>query len=170
MSAQPSSIPKMSQPDVSQPAASQPAIAPTPRFFKMEALLPTQGREDIPMAKAGGMSVVLKTYAKAGENELHAHLNEDHTFIILQGEAEFYGPNGEKRRAGKNEGVLIPRGTFYWFVACGDEPLVMARVGAAIEPGVDTTMRVNIKGDFMDPMSAENKEVPLVLSKDDWFR
>ena len=160
MSAQPSSITKMSQPEV----------APTPRFFKMEALLPTQGREDIPMAKAGGMAVVLKTYAKAGENELHAHLNEDHTFIILQGEAEFYGPNGEKRRAGKNEGVLIPRGTFYWFISCGDEPLVMARVGSAIEPGVDTTMRVNSKGEYMDPFSTENKQVELIHSKDSWFR
>ena len=148
----------------------QPEVAPQPKFFRMEALLPTQGREDIPMAKAGSMAVVLKTYAKAGENELHAHLNEDHTFIVLQGEAEFYGPNGETRRAVRNEGVLLPRGTFYWFRSCGDDPLVMARIGAATEPGADTTMRVNIKGEYMDPMSAENKEVPLVLSKDNWFR
>lgn len=149
--------------------AEQP-VAPRPHFFKMEALLPVQGREDIPMAKAGGMAVVLKTYSKAGENELHAHLNEDHTFIVLQGAAEFYGPNNETRRVTENEGVLLPRGTFYWFRSCGDDPLVMARVGSATEPGVDTTMRVNIKGDFMDPMSTENKEIPLVLSKDNWFR
>ena len=160
MSAQPSQVAK--------PAA-QP-VAPHPNFFKMEALLPVQGRENILMAKAGGMEVVLKTYAKAGENELHAHLTEDHTFIVLQGKAEFYGPSNEIRAIGANEGVLLPRGTFYWFRSCGDDPLVMARIGAATEPGVDPTMRINSKGDYMDPASAENKEVPLVLSKDNWFK
>lgn len=161
MSAQPSEVAAL---------AEQPAVAPHPKFFKMEALLPTQGREDIPMAKAGGMAVVLKTYAQAGENELHAHLNEDHTFLVLQGSAEFYGPNNEKKTIGVNEGVLIPRGTFYWFRSCGEAPLVMARVGSATAPGADTDLRVNSKGAYMDPFSPENKQVPLIHSKDNWFR
>lgn len=57
-----------------------------PTFFKLEAQLPTQGRTNIPLASSQTMWVVLKTYASGGENELHAHPHEDHTFVILQGQ------------------------------------------------------------------------------------
>ena len=95
-----------------------------------------------------------------GENGLHAHPNEDHTFIVLQGEATFYGPNGETRTIGKNEGVLLPH---------GDEPLVMARIGAAAFDGVDRHGRINPDGSEMRGDSLENKQVELIMS-DRWFR
>jgi len=60
-----------------------------PAFFKLEAQLPQQGRTDTPVAASDRMWVVLKTYAADGENGLHAHPNEDHTFVVLQGEATF---------------------------------------------------------------------------------
>jgi mannose-6-phosphate isomerase-like protein (cupin superfamily) len=82
-----------------------------PTFFKLEAQLPQQGRTDTPVAASEKMWVVLKTYAADGENGLHAHPNEDHTFVVLQGEATFFGPNDETRTIGKNEGVLLPHGT-----------------------------------------------------------
>src|ERR1700719_1310748 len=98
-----------------------------PAFFKLEAQLPQQGRTDTLVAASDKMWVILKTYAADGENGLHAHPNEDHTFVVLQGEAIFYGPSEESKTIGKNEGVLLPHGTFYWFRAKGAEPLVMAR-------------------------------------------
>jgi len=55
-----------------------------PSFFRLEAQLPKQGRTDTPVAASDKMWVVLKTYAADGENGLHAHPNEDHTFIVLQ--------------------------------------------------------------------------------------
>src|ERR1700738_2909529 len=81
-----------------------------PAFFKLEAQLPRQGRTDTPVAASDKMWVVLKTYAADGENGLHAHPNEEHTFVVLQGEATFYGPNDETRTIGENEGVLLPHG------------------------------------------------------------
>jgi mannose-6-phosphate isomerase-like protein (cupin superfamily) len=83
-----------------------------PAFFKLEAQLPRQGRTDTPVGASDKMWVVLKTYAADGENGLHAHPNEDHTFVVLQGEATFYGPNDETRTIGKNEGVLLPTARF----------------------------------------------------------
>ena len=59
------------------------------------------------MAASDKMWVVLKIYAADGENGLHPHPNEDHTFVVLQGEAKFYRPNHETRTIGKNEGVLL---------------------------------------------------------------
>lgn len=140
-----------------------------PAFFKLEAQLPQQGRTDTPVAASEKMWVVLKTYAADGENGLHAHPNEDHTFLVLQGEATFYGPNGESRTIGKNEGVLLPHGTFYWFKAATAEPLVMVRVGAAAFNGVDRHGRINPDGSEMRGDSAENKQVELIMS-DRWFR
>ena len=109
-----------------------------PAFFKLEAQLPRRGVRT-PVAASDKMWVVLKTYAADSENGLHAHPNEDHTFVVLQGEATFYGPNDEVRTIGRNEGVLLPHGTFYWFKATSEEPLVMIRIGAAAFDGSTAT-------------------------------
>jgi mannose-6-phosphate isomerase-like protein (cupin superfamily) len=140
-----------------------------PAFFKLEAQLPKQGRTDTPLAASDKMWVVLKTYAADGENGLHAHPNEDHTFFVLQGEATFYGPDNETRTIGKNEGVLLPHGTFYWFKATSDEPLVMIRVGAAAFDGIDRHGRIAPDGSEIRGDSVENKQVELIMS-DRWFR
>ena len=139
-----------------------------PSFFKMRAQLPVQGRTNVPLASSDKMWVVLKTYAQDGENELHAHPNEDHVFVVLQGEASFRGPRGEERTIGINEGVLLPHGTFYWFKAVGEEPLVLLRVASAAFEGVDRHGRINIQGEPMPGDSAENKKVKPVMSED-WF-
>ena len=72
-----------------------------PAFFKLEAQLPRQGRTDTPVAASDKMWVVLKTYAADGENGLHAHPNEDHSFVVLQGEATFYGPTTRRARSAR---------------------------------------------------------------------
>src|SRR3984957_6029007 len=140
-----------------------------PTFFTLEVQLPQQGRADTPVAASEKMWVVLKSYAADGENGLHAHPNEDHTFVVLQGEAMFYGPHDETRSIGKNEGVLLPHGTFYWFKAASDEPLVMVRIGAAAFGDVDRRARINPDGSEMRGDSVENKQVELIMS-DRWFR
>jgi quercetin dioxygenase-like cupin family protein len=141
-----------------------------PSFFKLKAQLPKRGRTNVPLAASKNMWVVLKTYAQDGENELHAHPREDHTFLVLQGRASFRGPKGEEKAIGKYEGVLLPRGTFYWFKAVGDEPLVMVRIGCAsaeTAPGFHRG-RINIDGKPMAGDSAENKTVKPVMT-DQWF-
>lgn len=144
------------------------AVAGQPSFFHLRAQLPLQGRTDTPMAATDRMWVVLKTYAHDGENELHAHPNEDHVFLVLQGEADFYGPKEETRRVKKFDGILLPRGTFYWFRALGEEPLVMIRIGSATAEGADRFARIAIDGRPVEGNSVENKEVELKLSNR-WF-
>ena len=138
-----------------------------PSFFKLEAQLPVDGRTNIPMATSQNMWVVLKTYASGGENELHAHPNEDHTFVILQGSAGFYGPNGEEKVIGAGEGVLLPRGTFYWFHTTSEEPMVLLRVGSSSTDG-DRFDRIDHEGKTMAGDDPRNKQRPLVLS-DRWY-
>ena len=138
-----------------------------PSFFKLEAQLPLDGRTNIPMATSANMWVVLKTYASGGENELHAHPNEDHTFVILQGAARFYGPKGEEKVIGAGEGVLLPRGTFYWFQTVSKEPMVLLRVGSSSADG-DRFERIDSEGAIMPGDDPRNKKRPLVMS-DRWY-
>ena len=141
----------------------------TPTFSRMKAQLPSQGRTNHMLAATRNMTVVLKTYAAGGENGLHAHTNEDHVFLILQGGATFYGPKGEQRQVRRNDCVMIPAGALYWFAADeGGEPLVMARIGAAVDASKDVLARLDQDGEAIDGNSERNKEVPLVLSEK-WF-
>jgi mannose-6-phosphate isomerase-like protein (cupin superfamily) len=135
-----------------------------PSFFRLRAQLPAQGRTDTPIAASERMTVVLKAYAGSGENELHAHTDEDHVFFVLQGEATFQGPSGEIRVISAQEGVMLPRGTFYSFRATSVENLVMIRVGTDAHDGADRTARVGMDGKPVDGFSHKNHELPVILS------
>ena len=135
-----------------------------PSVFSLRAQLPAQGRTDTPLAATEQFTVVLKTYASGGENTLHAHPNEDHTFIVMQGAARFHGKNGVIDTLNKNQGILIPAKSLYWFEAVSEEPLVMLRVGTRLSGGDDLHARTNSDDSHMDPFTAENKQVDLVLS------
>jgi mannose-6-phosphate isomerase-like protein (cupin superfamily) len=146
----------------------QKALIKTPSFFRMRARLPKQGRTNIVLGATPIMSVVLKTYASGGENELHAHPYEDHLFVVLQGAAHFYGPNGEVKEVRKNSCALLPRGSLYRFHAVEGEPLVMLRVGAVTDANLDPLARTGVDGEPFEGYSDANKEVPIVLG-DEWF-
>ena len=68
---------------------------------------------------------------KGGENGLHAHVEEDHVFVVLQGEAQFYGLDGPLPVLKKNQALMLPKGCFYSFSNESTDPLVMIRFGAA---------------------------------------
>ncbi len=144
-----------------------------PTVFTMTAKLPTQGRSDIPLGATGNMSVILKAYASGGENALHAHVREDHTFIILQGRATFYGiGNRTLAVLGRYQGILLPKGAYYRFEAGIEEQLVMLRVGAAemFPDPVAAFARVDLDGNDLDGYAAENKEEPVRYDQEKWFR
>ncbi len=130
-------------------------IAVQPQTFRMRTALLKEGRTHEIVARAGQMTVAMKCYAEGGENALHAHLDEPHTFCILQGQARFWGQDGETAVLGRHEGILIPAGWYYRFESCGDEPLVILRVGHG-----DGMLRVNLDGGLLPSDSAENKHVP----------
>ena len=54
------------------------------QFFKLGVQLPKQGKFETPIVATERMWMSLKTYASGGENTMHAHLNEDHVFVVLQ--------------------------------------------------------------------------------------
>lgn len=140
-----------------------------PTVFSMRSRLPTQGRADMPLAATEGMTVILKAYASGGENTVHAHPYEDHTFIVLQGSARFFDAEGEIDTLHRHQGIMLPRGAYYRFEAGIEEPLVMLRVGAVTEKGRDPNDRIATDGHFMDGFSHENKEVELLYEDEAIF-
>ena len=139
-----------------------------PALFKLRGQLLAQGRTDQVLAATDDLTIRLKIYASGGENELHAHPSEDHAFMILQGSARFYGPENEAIDLGKYEGIMLPKGNFYWFHATSKEPLVMIRVGNPNFKKQSRPTRINHKGEEMKGDSEENKHVEVIF-KDEYF-
>ncbi|MFB2768934.1 cupin domain-containing protein [Pelatocladus sp. BLCC-F211] len=126
-----------------------------PQLFRLRTQLLSKGRSDYTLASTDLMSIRIKCYAKGGENVLHAHPAEDHAFVILAGAAKFSGKEGEVAMLTRNQGILLPKGCYYKFESCGDEPLVMLRVGAQKE-NLEIN-RIGLNGKSLPGKSKENK-------------
>ena len=132
---------------------------PEASTFSLRTPYLSAGRTTTFVSRTDLMSVAVKVYAEGGENALHTHLNEDHTFIVLQGEATFYDENNTERVVKQWEGIALPRGAYYWFKSTGEENLVLARFGARDANAPKGDSRVDIEGDPLPAESLENKHV-----------
>jgi mannose-6-phosphate isomerase-like protein (cupin superfamily) len=119
--------------DIAKPWDGDEAIEPT--FFSLRAQMLDAGNTEEPLAVGDHLWVKIKVYAKGGENKLHAHPHQDHSFIVLDGEAQFHGPRGEEKTLKRNDGILLPAGSYYWFETTSEEPLVILRLGACSHDG-----------------------------------
>jgi quercetin dioxygenase-like cupin family protein len=99
--------------------------------FKNQDILAGVG--DLVLPGSTQLSGVIKRYLEGGENTMHCHPTEDHTFYILQGQATFRLESDENVVVvTRFDAVHLPRGTNYWFTSSGDEKLVMLRVGTEV--------------------------------------
>ena len=144
------------------------AAAKKASFFKMRAQMLEKGRTNTPLARTDNMWAILKVYASGGENGLHTHPNEDHTFLVLQGKARYYDADGNHTDVGRHEGIMLPAGAYYWFEAISKEPLVLIRIGCRVGPQ-DAGGRLNVRGEPMPGDSKENKRVPVVYRDGEFF-
>ena len=115
--------------------------SPKVTTYNMKVPLLTSGRTNQVLASTDTVEVRAKVYAEGGENGLHCHTDEDHTFFILDGEATFYDPDDRPTVVGRYEGLMIPAGAFFHDPAVVAEslrlwPPTSARVwGRAPRPG-----------------------------------
>jgi len=113
-----------------------------PSFFTMRAQLLDAGNTETPLAVGEYLWLKIKVYAKGGENKLHAHPYQDHSFIVLDGRARFHGPQGEKKELARNDGIFLPAGSYYWFETISEEPLVLLRAGAILAANKHADTRI----------------------------
>ncbi len=136
-------------------------ITPKVTTYSMKVPLLTSGRTNQVLATTDAVEVRAKVYAEGGENALHTHLDEDHTFFVLDGQATFYGPDEQATVVGRYEGIMIPAGAYYRFQSTGDTNLVLLRFGADVDaPEGTTEPRVGIDGLPLTGKDPRNKQVP----------
>lgn len=88
------------------------------------------GNGDIILPGAENLSGVVKRYAVGGENRMHEHPSESHTFYVLQGEGTFHLEKDENAVVVKQfDAIHLPAGTKYWFTSTGKEKLIILRTG-----------------------------------------
>ena len=139
------------------------AVETTPQahVFSLRTPLLSDGRSMDLLAQTDALRIWSKVYAEGGENALHCHTQQDHAFIILEGEAAFHDQHDNVTLVKKHEGIMLPKGAYYWFEARGDRNLVMVRVAAMLEikAGDD---RLDIDGKPLPGYAPENKGRPPV--------
>ena len=132
-----------------------------PQIVRLKTQLVKKGRSRILLSETDHSTFRIHCYATGTcENALHAHLTEDHIFVVLKGVATFTGLNGWNAKLGKNNAIVLPKGCFYQFANYGAEPLVMIRFGAHKEK-VDH--RINPDGKQIGGRAAEGYGEPELI-------
>ena len=91
------------------------------------------GVGDLVLPGSGQLSGVMKRYLEGGENTMHCHPTEDHTFYVLQGAARFRIESDDNTfDVKKFDAAFLPKGTNYWFTSSGNDKLLMLRVGTEL--------------------------------------
>ncbi len=72
--------------------------APVAQPFSLRIERLSAGKSEALLGQADELEMRIKVYAEGGENELHAHLDHDHSFVVLDGEATFYDADGNGDR------------------------------------------------------------------------
>ncbi len=119
---------------------------PTAKVFDLRTPYLDKGRATDMKARTDRMTLAMKVYAEGGENNMHHHPDEDHSFVVLEGQATFHVETDDNvTTLGRYEGIMLPRGVNYWFQSTADQNLVMIRVGA-MSDGSDGTSAVGLGG------------------------
>src|SRR5918994_1698451 len=134
---------------------------PQTKLFSLRTPYMKQGRITQLVAETDNMWIHTKINYEGGENEIHYHLDEDHSFIVLEGQMSVFDENGGEIKGEKHQGVMIPKGAYYRYHNTGKENLVVIRVGAGVKGQKQggEEMRVRPDGKPLPAYSEENKTV-----------
>jgi len=89
---------------------------------------------------------------------LHAHVEEEHLFLVMHGCALFSDIGGKLPPLHRNSGLWIPKGCFYEFINPGPDPLVVLRFGA-LQKGANESTRVDPDGASIAGRSTQNPKL-----------
>ena len=139
--------------------------------FSLKTPYMKQGRVTQLVAETENVWIHTKINAEGGENEIHSHLDEDHSFIVLEGQMSVFDETGQEMKVEKYQGVMIPKGAYYRYLNTGAGNLVVLRIGAGIkgqaQGGVE--MRVRPDGRPLPALSVENKTLPPIEDPGKFF-
>jgi mannose-6-phosphate isomerase-like protein (cupin superfamily) len=125
------------------------------QVFDINPQIVAKGKKTTELVRTDLIRANVQVVTDGGETNLHAHTGMDAIWVVLQGEATFYGKGDEVvGKLKKHQSILIPRPTPYWFESSGDEPLVVLHV-MAYQPGavakrIDYTPRKELAREMVE--------------------
>ena len=139
--------------------------------FSLKTPYMKQGRVTQLVAETENMWIHTKINAEGGENEIHTHLDEDHSFIVLEGEMSVFDETGREMKVKQYQGVMIPKGAYYRYLNTGEGNLVVLRIGSAVksQPQGGVAMRVRPDGRPLPAESMENKTLAPIEDSGKFF-
>jgi mannose-6-phosphate isomerase-like protein (cupin superfamily) len=152
-------------------ARAQENETPKAQLFSLKTPYMQQGRITQLVAETPNMWIHTKVNAEGGENEIHTHLDEDHSFIVLEGEMSVFDEKGNEMKIKPYQGVLLPKGAYYRYLNTGAGNLVVLRIGAGVrnKPQAGYATRVRPDGREILGGSVENKSLPPIEKVGEFF-
>lgn len=140
-------------------ATKQTPSRPKTSVFSLKMPYLAKGRITSLVAETDNLWIHGKINAEGGENALHTHLDEDHAFVVLEGEVTFFDDAGNRSVLKPYQGIMIPRGAYYRYLNTGPGNLMVLRVGAGSKSEQKEGNRIGSDGRPLHGDSAENKHV-----------
>lgn len=136
--------------------------APRAQLFSLKTPYMQQGRVTQLVAETPNMWIHTKINAEGGENEIHTHLDEDHSFIVLEGEMTIFDEKGNEIVVKPYQGILLPKGAYYRYLNTGAGNLVVLRIGAGVRNKPESGHATRVRPDGREILggSIENKSLP----------
>jgi mannose-6-phosphate isomerase-like protein (cupin superfamily) len=126
-----------SLPDGTPSHKSRAGLGYTARVFHRFEVKPTPlatGKQVTSLARTDIAGVKVQVVASGGETNLHSHTGVDGVWFVLSGHARFYTTGDEVvAELGPREGIIVPRGTPYWFESTSAENLVLLQMTATAQ-------------------------------------
>ena len=142
---------------------------PKTSTFSIKGPYLSAGRTNIDLARTDLLWLSFKVNAEGGENAVHAHTNEDHAFVVLEGEVTFFDENGTGKVLGEYEGIMIPKGAHYRYLNTGGRNLFMLRVGAQRDTSEGIQTRLKPDGSPIPADSPDNFHIDPVAIEGKFF-
>jgi mannose-6-phosphate isomerase-like protein (cupin superfamily) len=135
---------------------------PKTALFSLKTPYMKQGRVTQLVAETANMWIHTKINAEGGENEIHSHMDEDHAFIVLEGQMSVFDENGGEIEVKQYQGVMIPKGAYYRYLNTGEGNLVVIRVGAGVKGQQQggQEMRLGVDGKPVVTGTPQNRNLP----------
>ncbi len=135
---------------------------PKTALFSLKTPYMKQGRVTQLVAETSNLWIHTKINAEGGENEIHKHVDEDHAFIVLEGQMSVFDENGGEIEVKQYQGVMIPKGAYYRYLNTGESNLVVIRVGAGIKGQQQggQEMRLGADGKPLVSGTPQNRNLP----------
>lgn len=100
-----------------------------PQTFAVEPRPLKLAKEIQVLARTDLIGAMVHYLDEGGENNLHSHTSSDAFWVVLRGEATFYGEGDQEiARLGPGGTLLMPRGCKYWFKKSSEEQAVVMRI------------------------------------------